>query len=146
MAASVAWAQRSARINSISPGIISTPMGQHELAGPAGDQMRAMPQGSPTGSSKYGFAEEGAGTTSTCPCSFFERKPDESGHTHGQQIGRPDRAEPTGALAAGQRPFDQLGPFLTPSIVDPDRSRVVPTAPELDDVVPVPKVPACVAE
>jgi NAD(P)-dependent dehydrogenase (short-subunit alcohol dehydrogenase family) len=41
-AASKVWAQRGARINSISPGIISTPMGQQELASPLGDGMRSM--------------------------------------------------------------------------------------------------------
>jgi NAD(P)-dependent dehydrogenase (short-subunit alcohol dehydrogenase family) len=41
-AASVQWGRRGARINSISPGIISTPMGQQELASPVGDGMRAM--------------------------------------------------------------------------------------------------------
>jgi NAD(P)-dependent dehydrogenase (short-subunit alcohol dehydrogenase family) len=41
-AASVRWGRRGARINSISPGIISTPMGQYELASPLGDGMRAM--------------------------------------------------------------------------------------------------------
>jgi NAD(P)-dependent dehydrogenase (short-subunit alcohol dehydrogenase family) len=45
-AASVAWGQRGARINSISPGIISTPMGQTELDSPAGVAMRAMTTGS----------------------------------------------------------------------------------------------------
>jgi NAD(P)-dependent dehydrogenase (short-subunit alcohol dehydrogenase family) len=41
-AASAHWGRRSARINSISPGIISTPMGHQELASPVGDGMRAM--------------------------------------------------------------------------------------------------------
>ena len=41
-AASVAWGRRGARINSISPGVIATPMGRQELAGQAGQQMRAM--------------------------------------------------------------------------------------------------------
>ena len=41
-AASAQWGRRGARINSISPGIISTPMGQQELASPVGDGMRAM--------------------------------------------------------------------------------------------------------
>ncbi|ALJ22352.1 SDR family oxidoreductase [Microbacterium sp. No. 7] len=36
------WGDRGARINSISPGIISTPMGQLELAGEGGGGMRAM--------------------------------------------------------------------------------------------------------
>lgn len=41
-AASSVWGARGARINSISPGIISTPMGQQELDGPSGVYMRAM--------------------------------------------------------------------------------------------------------
>ncbi|GAA1963471.1 SDR family oxidoreductase [Agromyces allii] len=41
-AASVAWGEAGARINSISPGVISTPMGQEELAGDSGEQMRGM--------------------------------------------------------------------------------------------------------
>jgi len=47
-AASKAWGQRGARINSISPGVISTPMGQQELAGESGASMRAMVEGSGT--------------------------------------------------------------------------------------------------
>ncbi|NBM18527.1 SDR family oxidoreductase [Streptomyces sp. GC420] len=41
-AASVPWGERGARINSVSPGIISTPMGQQELEGESGKGMRAM--------------------------------------------------------------------------------------------------------
>lgn len=48
-AASARWGRRGARINSISPGIISTPMGQQELASPVGDGMRAMIAASATG-------------------------------------------------------------------------------------------------
>jgi NAD(P)-dependent dehydrogenase (short-subunit alcohol dehydrogenase family) len=48
-AASAHWGRRGARINSISPGIISTPMGQQELASPVGDGMRAMIAMSATG-------------------------------------------------------------------------------------------------
>ena len=48
-AASAPWGRRGARINSISPGIISTPMGQQELASPVGDGMRAMVAMSATG-------------------------------------------------------------------------------------------------
>lgn len=47
-AASLAWGARGARVNSISPGVISTPMGQQELAGESGAQMRAMIEGSGT--------------------------------------------------------------------------------------------------
>jgi NAD(P)-dependent dehydrogenase (short-subunit alcohol dehydrogenase family) len=48
-AASAHWGRRGARINSISPGIISTPMGQQELASAVGDGMRAMVAASATG-------------------------------------------------------------------------------------------------
>lgn len=41
-AASIPWGRRGGRVVSISPGIISTPMGQAELEGPSGDQMRQM--------------------------------------------------------------------------------------------------------
>jgi NAD(P)-dependent dehydrogenase (short-subunit alcohol dehydrogenase family) len=41
-AASVTWGARGGRTVSISPGIISTPMGQAELAGPSGEAMRNM--------------------------------------------------------------------------------------------------------
>lgn len=47
-AASVRWGGRGARVNTISPGVISTPMGQQELAGESGAQMRAMIEGSGT--------------------------------------------------------------------------------------------------
>lgn len=48
-AASGTWGARGARINSISPGVISTPMGQQELASPTGEFMRAMIGASGTG-------------------------------------------------------------------------------------------------
>ena len=41
-AASGTWGDRGARINAISPGVISTPMGQKELASEHGHFMRAM--------------------------------------------------------------------------------------------------------
>ncbi|WP_433621211.1 SDR family oxidoreductase [Nocardia sp. CA-120079] len=42
-AASVPWGERGARINTISPGVISTPMGRQELSSAVtGDGMRAM--------------------------------------------------------------------------------------------------------
>ena len=41
-AASLAWGERGARINSVSPGVISTPMGAQELASESGAGMRAM--------------------------------------------------------------------------------------------------------
>lgn len=47
-AASAAWGRRGARINSISPGIISTPMGRQELDSPMGDGMRSMIEASAT--------------------------------------------------------------------------------------------------
>jgi NAD(P)-dependent dehydrogenase (short-subunit alcohol dehydrogenase family) len=49
MAASVSWGHRNARVNSISPGIISTPMGLAELASPVGTLMQKMIETSGTG-------------------------------------------------------------------------------------------------
>ncbi len=48
-AASRTWGARGARVNSISPGVISTPMGSAELAGESGARMRAMIDSSGTG-------------------------------------------------------------------------------------------------
>jgi len=42
MAEAVRWGKRSARINTISPGIIITPLAKDELAGPRGDGYRRM--------------------------------------------------------------------------------------------------------
>ena len=54
-------AERDARINSISPGIISTPMGEEELAGPHGEGMRGMVAASAAG--RTGQPEEIAAAT-----------------------------------------------------------------------------------
>lgn len=48
-AAARAWGLRGARINSISPGVISTAMGRQELSGQSGESMRAMINSSATG-------------------------------------------------------------------------------------------------
>ena len=48
-AASLAWGRRGARVNSISPGCIATPMGHLELASPIGDGMRGMVDASAVG-------------------------------------------------------------------------------------------------
>lgn len=61
-AASLVWGARGARVNSISPGVISTPMGQQELAGESGQSMRAMVDASGTG--RYGTPEDIAQATS----------------------------------------------------------------------------------
>lgn len=45
--AALAWAQRDARINSISPGVIATPQGHDELAGDSGDSVRTIIERSP---------------------------------------------------------------------------------------------------
>lgn len=41
-AAAGTWGERGARVNSLSPGIISTPMSAEELAGESGERMRGM--------------------------------------------------------------------------------------------------------
>jgi len=46
-ASSISWGKRGASVNSISPGIISTPLAQHELKSPIGDMYRAMISASP---------------------------------------------------------------------------------------------------
>jgi len=37
-----AWGLKGARVNSVSPGVISTAMAQKEFEGPQGDSMRSM--------------------------------------------------------------------------------------------------------
>lgn len=49
MAEAVRWGQRGARINTISPGIIITPLANDELNGPRGEAYRRMIEGSPVG-------------------------------------------------------------------------------------------------
>jgi NAD(P)-dependent dehydrogenase (short-subunit alcohol dehydrogenase family) len=48
-AAASSWGRRGARINSVSPGIISTAMGRDELSGESGSVMRSMIENSPCG-------------------------------------------------------------------------------------------------
>lgn len=55
-AASIAWAQRKARVNSISPGVISTAMVQEELAGGSGALIRSMVEASSAG--RFGTASD----------------------------------------------------------------------------------------
>jgi NAD(P)-dependent dehydrogenase (short-subunit alcohol dehydrogenase family) len=55
-AAANGWGRRGARVNSISPGVIATPMSRAELASEAGVAMRAMIEGSATG--RQGTAED----------------------------------------------------------------------------------------
>jgi NAD(P)-dependent dehydrogenase (short-subunit alcohol dehydrogenase family) len=49
MAESIRWGRRGARLNSISPGIIATPMGRQELGGESGQFMQTMIDASGTG-------------------------------------------------------------------------------------------------
>ncbi len=60
-AAAVAWGERGARINSISPGVISTSMGRLELDGESGALMRAMVDNS--GLRRIGTPEDIAAAT-----------------------------------------------------------------------------------
>jgi NAD(P)-dependent dehydrogenase (short-subunit alcohol dehydrogenase family) len=48
-AEAVRWAKRGARINTISPGIIMTPLARDELSGPRGEGYRRMIELSPAG-------------------------------------------------------------------------------------------------
>ena len=49
MAEAVRWGKRGARVNTISPGIICTPLAKDELAGPRGPGYRRMLEVSPAG-------------------------------------------------------------------------------------------------
>jgi NAD(P)-dependent dehydrogenase (short-subunit alcohol dehydrogenase family) len=49
MAEAVRWAKRGARVNTISPGIIMTPLAKDELSGPRGEGYRRMIELSPAG-------------------------------------------------------------------------------------------------
>ena len=49
MAEAVRWAKRLARLNTISPGIIITPLARDELTGPRGEGYRRMVEHSPVG-------------------------------------------------------------------------------------------------
>ena len=50
------WGKRGARLNTISPGIIMTPLANDELTGPRGETYRNMIEGSPVG--RAGTADE----------------------------------------------------------------------------------------
>jgi NAD(P)-dependent dehydrogenase (short-subunit alcohol dehydrogenase family) len=49
MAEAVRWGKRGARVNTISPGIIITPLAKDELTGPRGEGYRRMIEGFPVG-------------------------------------------------------------------------------------------------
>jgi NAD(P)-dependent dehydrogenase (short-subunit alcohol dehydrogenase family) len=49
MAEAVRWGRRGARVNTISPGIIVTPLARDELTGPRGEGYRRMIEASPAG-------------------------------------------------------------------------------------------------
>lgn len=61
-AESLQWGERGARINSISPGIIMTPLAQHELNSPAGEAYRAIINNSVT--KRVGTSDEVASVAS----------------------------------------------------------------------------------
>jgi NAD(P)-dependent dehydrogenase (short-subunit alcohol dehydrogenase family) len=54
--AATAWGRRGARINSVSPGVVSTPLTQAELASPIGPAVQSMIDGSPAG--RIGTADD----------------------------------------------------------------------------------------
>jgi NAD(P)-dependent dehydrogenase (short-subunit alcohol dehydrogenase family) len=58
-AASVLWGDRGARLNSLSPGIIMTPLATDELSSPAGEAYQRMIQASAAG--RVGTPDEVAG-------------------------------------------------------------------------------------
>ncbi|CAO5241237.1 SDR family oxidoreductase [Frankia sp. AgKG'84/4] len=60
-ALSVPWGRRGIRINSVSPGVIVTPMGQAELTGESSAYLRAMVRAS--GTARFGTASDIAAAT-----------------------------------------------------------------------------------
>jgi NAD(P)-dependent dehydrogenase (short-subunit alcohol dehydrogenase family) len=66
MAEAVRWAKRGARVNTISPGIIITPLANDELTGPRGEGYRRMLELSPVG--RAGTPDE-VGTVGELPMS-----------------------------------------------------------------------------
>jgi NAD(P)-dependent dehydrogenase (short-subunit alcohol dehydrogenase family) len=72
-AASGPWGERGARINSISPGVISTPMGRRELASENGTSMRAMIDASPA--RRLGTPGDIAGRQRSCSARFPPSSP-----------------------------------------------------------------------
>lgn len=58
MAEAVRWGKRGARINTISPGIILTPLARDELTGPRGEGYRRMIERCPAGR-RYTCTREG---------------------------------------------------------------------------------------
>ena len=60
-AAAHAWGRNGARLNTISPGVIFTPMGQQELQGPQGAQIQALVDLS--GARRYGTPDDIAAVT-----------------------------------------------------------------------------------
>lgn len=59
-AKSLSWGERGARVNSISPGIIATPLAQHEMTSPSAPIYYAMIEASPA--KRMASAEEVAAT------------------------------------------------------------------------------------
>ena len=49
MAEAVRWGRRGARVNTISPGIVITPLARDDLTGPRGEGNRCMIESSPVG-------------------------------------------------------------------------------------------------
>lgn len=93
-AAGADWGRRGARINSVSPGVIATPMGQQELAGESGHHMRAMVEASGTG--RLGTPDDIAAVTAFLlgPDAGFVTGTDllvDGGVVAALRSGRPDR-------------------------------------------------------
>ena len=59
MAEAVRWGKRGARVHTISPGIIFTPLAKDELTGPRGEGYRRMIELSPVG--RGGTPDEAVG-------------------------------------------------------------------------------------
>jgi len=95
MAEAVRWARRGARVNTISPGIIITPLARDELTGPRGEGYRRMIEQAPAGR---------AGTRTGISAAMH------AGARLGQCSGMSPQREPTGytsSAACGLRDFHQ---------------------------------------
>jgi NAD(P)-dependent dehydrogenase (short-subunit alcohol dehydrogenase family) len=58
-AAAVTWGERGARVNSLSPGIVLTPLAREEMAGPGAENLQRMIAASAAG--RIGTVDEIAG-------------------------------------------------------------------------------------
>lgn len=92
MAEAVRWGARGARVNTISPGIVITPLARDELTGPRGEGYRRMIEGSAAGRGGRGRrAAHGSGRR----VHHRQRLPDGRGRDRRLLVRRPRRSGAT---------------------------------------------------